>query len=140
MKLLLSDSVQSFKEIDDQIQVELASGTSLVSDMVILAIGVSPDTAFLRDSGLEMTSKGHIIVNDKLETNLDGVFAVGDAVEVTDFVNGTKTAIPLAGPANKQGRIVADNVCGLGTIYKGTQGTSIIKVFGQTGAATGNNE
>ncbi len=140
VQLLFSDSVQSFEETDEQIQVELASGTSLVSDLVVLAIGVSPDTAFLRDSGLEMTPKGHIIVNDKLQTNLDGVFAVGDAVEVTDFVNGAKTAIPLAGPANKQGRIAADNVSGLGTTYKGSQGTSIIKVFGQTGAATGNNE
>ncbi|MFD1957579.1 DsrE/DsrF/DrsH-like family protein [Paenibacillus thailandensis] len=140
VKLLFSDSAQSFKEIGEQIQVELSSGTSLIGDMVILAIGVAPDTAFLRDSGLELTPKGHIIVNEKLETNLEGVYAVGDAVEVVDFVNGNKTAIPLAGPANKQGRIAADNVCGLGTAYRGAQGTAIIKVFGQTGAVTGNNE
>src|SRR5690606_17279309 len=68
------------------------------------------------------------------------VYAVGDAVEITDFVSGSKTAVPLAGPANKQGRIAADNICGLGTAYKGAQGTSIIKVFGLTGASTGNNE
>ncbi|WP_028610711.1 DsrE/DsrF/DrsH-like family protein [Paenibacillus harenae] len=140
VNLLFSESAQSFKETGEQIQVELASEATLVSDMVILAIGVTPDTAFLKDSGLELTPKGHIIVNEKLETNLDGVFAVGDAVEVIDFINGNKTAIPLAGPANKQGRIAADNVCGLGMTYKGSQGTSIIKVFGLTGAATGNNE
>ncbi len=140
VSLLLSQSVQSFRDTDDQIEVYLANGRVLVSDMVILAIGVAPDTAFLRDSGMELGPRGHIIVNDKLETNLNNVYAVGDAVEVTDFLNGKKTAIPLAGPANKQGRIAADNVCGLETAYKGTQGTSIIKVFGLTGASTGNNE
>lgn len=140
VKLLFSDRVQSFKETGEQIRVEMASGTSLVSDLVILAIGVMPDTAFLRDSGLELAPKGHIIVNEKLETNLEGVFAVGDAVQVVDFVNGNRTVIPLAGPANKQGRIAADNVCGLGATYRGSQGTTIIKVFGLTGAATGNNE
>lgn len=140
VNLLFSENAHSFKEIGEQIQVELASGTTLVSEMVILAIGVTPDTAFLKGSGLELTPKGHIVVNERLETNLDSVFAVGDAVEVVDFINGNKTAIPLAGPANKQGRIAADNVCGLGMTYKGSQGTSIIKVFGLTGAATGNNE
>lgn len=140
VNLLLSKSVQSFQETNGQIVVQLASGEELASDMVILAIGVAPDSAFLKDSGIEMGPRGHIIVNDKLETNLENIYAVGDAVEVTDFVNGKKTAIPLAGPANKQGRIAADNVCGLGTAFKGSQGTSIIKVFGLTGAATGNNE
>ncbi|RAP75852.1 DsrE/DsrF/DrsH-like family protein [Paenibacillus montanisoli] len=140
VKLIFSDTAQSFKETEHQIQVALDSGTTLTADMVILAIGVTPDTAFLSDSGIALTSKGHIIVNDRLETSMDGVFAVGDAVQVTDFINGNKTAIPLAGPANKQGRIAADNVCGLGTTYKGSQGTMIIKVFGLTGAATGNNE
>jgi NADPH-dependent 2,4-dienoyl-CoA reductase/sulfur reductase-like enzyme/rhodanese-related sulfurtransferase len=140
VKLIMSDSVQSFHDNDVQIGVNLTSGTVLQTDIVILAIGVSPDTAFLRSSGLELGPRGHIIVNDKLETNLHQVYAVGDAIEVVDFVNGQKTAIPLAGPANKQGRIAADNICGLGTTYKGTQGTSIIKVFGKTGASTGNNE
>lgn len=140
VNLLFSESAQSFKETGERIQVELASGTTLTSDIVIMAIGVTPDTAFLKDSGLELSPRGHIIVNENLETNLDGVFAVGDAVEVVDFVSGKKTALPLAGPANKQGRIAADNVCGLGTIYKGSQGTAIIKVFGLTGATTGNNE
>lgn len=140
VKLLMSQTVTSFQDVDNRIMVQTANGDALTSDIVILAIGVAPDTAFLKDSGLELGPRGHIIVDDHLKTNLDQVYAVGDAVEVVDFVNGSKTAIPLAGPANKQGRIAADNVCGLGTIYKGSQGTSIIKVFGLTGAATGNNE
>ena len=140
VQLILSDSVLSFQDNNEGIDVYLSSGSILQSDMVILAIGVTPDTAFLHNSGLELGPRGHIIVNDSLKTNLDNVYAVGDAIEVTDFINGHKTAIPLAGPANKQGRIAADNICGLGTTYKGTQGTSIIKVFGLTGAATGNNE
>ncbi|WMT42948.1 FAD-dependent oxidoreductase [Paenibacillus sp. D2_2] len=140
VNLLMSQTVSSFQETDNRIQVQTADGSTLTSEIVILAIGVTPDTSFLKNSGLELGPRGHIIVNDSLETNLDQVYAVGDAVEVVDFVNGSKTAIPLAGPANKQGRIAADNVCGLGTTYKGSQGTSIIKVFGLTGAATGNNE
>ncbi len=140
VNLYLSNSVQSFHETADQIEVHLASGDVLTSDMVILAIGVTPDTNFLKDSGLAFGPRGHIIVNEKLETNLENVYAVGDAIQVIDYVNGSTTAIPLAGPANKQGRIAADNVCGLGTVYKGTQGTSIIKIFGLTGASTGNNE
>ncbi|AOZ94124.1 CoA-disulfide reductase [Paenibacillus crassostreae] len=140
VNLELSNSVQSFTETEDQIEVHLTNGHILSSDMVILAIGVTPDTNFLKNSGLEFGPRGHIIVNDRLETNLNNIYAVGDAIEVHDYVNGTKTAIPLAGPANKQGRIAADNVSGLDSIYKGTQGTSIIKVFGLTGATTGNNE
>lgn len=140
VNLIFSDMVQGFADVGEQIEVQLASGTVLQSDMVLLAIGVSPDTSFLKDSGLEFGPRGHILVNERMETNLDQVYAVGDAIEVVDFVNGTKTAIPLAGPANKQGRIAADNVSGLNTTYKGSQGTSIIKVFGITGASTGNNE
>ncbi len=138
--LLFNERVQGFEEIGEEVGVHLESGNTVTADLVLLAIGVTPDTTFLKNSGLELGPRGHIVVNDKLESNLSGVFAVGDAVEVVDYVNGGKTAIPLAGPANKQGRIAADNVCGLDTQYKGTQGTSIIKVFGLTGAATGNNE
>lgn len=141
VRLLLSQTVQSFTEDDHgQVEVALSGGTVVAADMVILAIGVAPDTSFLESSGIELGPRGHIVVSDKMETNLPDVYAVGDAIEVVDFVNENKTAIPLAGPANKQGRIAADNVCGLGTTYKGSQGTSIIKVFGLTGAATGNNE
>ncbi|MNO44494.1 Coenzyme A disulfide reductase [compost metagenome] len=140
VRLLFSQMVQSFVEKDNEIEVVMASGLSVKSEMVILAIGVAPDTSFLKPSGIELGPRGHIVVDEYMQTNLKDIFAVGDAVEVTDFVNGTKTAIPLAGPANKQGRIAADNVSGLRTPFKGSQGTSIIKVFGLTGAATGNNE
>jgi rhodanese-related sulfurtransferase len=95
---------------------------------------------FLKDSGIELGARGHIITNNRMETNIEGIYAGGDAVEVVDFVNGTKTAIPLAGPANKHGRIIADNISGLPTTYKNTQGTSVIKVFDLALAATGNNE
>lgn len=138
--IVLNDGVKAFQKEDNGINIILNSGKSLYADIVILAIGVKPDTAFLKDSGIELGQRGHIVVNDKMQTNMEGIYAVGDAVEVVDFVNGSKTAIALAGPANKQGRIAADNVSGLNSIYKGTMGTAIIKVFGLTGASTGNNE
>ncbi|GIO37306.1 CoA-disulfide reductase [Paenibacillus antibioticophila] len=140
VKLLLSHSVQGFRELGDRTEVRLSGELTLSAELIILAIGVAPDTKFLHGSGIGLGPKGHVLVNDKLQTNLPDIFAVGDAIQITDFVSGTQTAVPLAGPANKQGRIAADNVCGLGTTYKGTQGTSIIKVFGLTGAATGLNE
>lgn len=140
LKLILNDGVQSFAESNGKITATLNSGTNCTADMIILAIGVIPDTGFLKDSGIELGPKGHIKVNDRLQTSAEGVYAVGDAIEVVDFVNGQTTAIPLAGPANKQGRIAADNIAGLNSSYKGTQGTAIIKVFGLTAASTGNNE
>lgn len=140
IELMLNDGVKSFNEVENQVEVVLGSGTKLKADIVILAIGVAPDTSFLKDTGLEFGPRGHIIVNDKMETNLDGIYAVGDAIEVVDFITKQKTAIPLAGPANKQGRIAADNICGLNSTYKGTQGTAIIKVFDLTAASTGANE
>lgn len=107
---------------------------------MILAIGVIPDTGFLKGSGILLGAKGHILVSETLETNVAGIYSVGDAIEVVDLVNKQNLAVPLAGPANKQGRIAADNIAGLSTSYKGAQGTSIIKVFGLTAASTGNNE
>ncbi|KAA8786381.1 CoA-disulfide reductase [Paenibacillus amylolyticus] len=140
VKLLFSQRVQGFRSMDQGIGVELSNGTVLAADLVILAIGVVPDTSFLQDSGVSLGSRGHILVNDKMESSIPHIYAVGDAIEVKDYIHGTQTAIPLAGPANKQGRIVADQIAGLPTTYKGTQGTSIIKVFGLTGASTGSNE
>ncbi|AZK45240.1 FAD-dependent oxidoreductase [Paenibacillus lentus] len=140
VKLRLGDSVSAFEDVNGQVKVKLASGEDIQTDLVILAIGVAPDTRFLQSSGIVLGPKGHIVVDEYMQTNLKDVYAVGDAVETTDFVSGLQTAVPLAGPANKQGRIAADNICGLGTTYKGTQGTSIIKVFNLTGASTGNNE
>ncbi|WP_409069141.1 DsrE/DsrF/DrsH-like family protein [Clostridium sp. FAM 1755] len=138
--LILGDGVKSFHENNNKIKVSLQSGTELNVDIVILAIGVKPDTQFLKGSSIEIGPRGHIIVDKHMKTNVEGIYAVGDAIEVVDYINENKTAIPLAGPANKQGRIAADNIFGLNSSYKGTQGTAIIKVFGLTGASTGNNE
>lgn len=138
--LILNDGVKAFTDHESSVEITLNCGTKLSTDLVILAIGVFPDTGFLKDSGIELGARGHILVNEKMETSANNVFAVGDAIEVVDFVNKQNTAVPLAGPANKQGRIAADNIAGLNTSYKGTQGTSIIKVFGLTAASTGNNE
>ncbi|WP_277376117.1 FAD-dependent oxidoreductase [Paenibacillus polymyxa] len=140
VKLLFSQRVQGFRSLEQGIGVELIDGNVLSADLVILAIGVTPDTSFLKNSGVTLGTRGHIIVNEAMESSVPHIYAVGDAIEVTDYIHGTKTAIPLAGPANKQGRIVADRIAGLNSTYKGTQGTSIIKVFGMTGAATGSNE
>ncbi|AET69049.1 NAD(FAD)-dependent dehydrogenase [Desulfosporosinus orientis DSM 765] len=140
VKLILNDGVKFFRDQENGVEVNLNSGTQLTADLVILAIGVVPDTAFLKDSGLKLGGRGHIIVNEHMETSAQDVYAVGDAIEVVDFVNEQATTIPLAGPANKQGRIAADNIAGVGSSYNGTQGTSIIKVFGLTAACTGNNE
>lgn len=138
--LLMEQTVSRFTEQTDGIEVHTSQGTVLQADLVILAIGVAPDTEFLEGSGLELGPRGHIIINERMQTNIENIYAVGDAVEITDYINGSKVAIPLAGPANKQGRIAADNLAGLNSTYPGTQGTSILKVFGLTGAATGNNE
>lgn len=139
VNLILNDGIKAFEDKDNAVEIETASGTKLKADLVILAIGVSPDVEFLKNSGLEFGTRGHIVTDSNMKTSLDGVFAGGDAVEVVDFVNITKTAIPLAGPANKQGRIIADNIAGINTSYKNTQGTSVIKVFDITAAGTGNN-
>lgn len=140
VELILGDAVKAFNEANNVVEVTLNSETKVTTDLVILAIGVAPETTFLKDSGLEFGPRGHLIVNDKMETNIEGVYAVGDAIEVVDYVTKQKTAIPLAGPANKQGRIAADNIAGLNSTYKGTQGTSVIKIFEITAACTGANE
>ena len=140
VRLILNDGVKAFKEQGNGVEITLNSGTTLTTDLVVLAIGVFPDTGFLKNSGIKLGARGHILVDANLETNAENVFAVGDAIEVVDFVNKQNTTIPLAGPANKQGRIAADNIAGLRTSYNGTQGTSIIKVFDMTAASTGNNE
>lgn len=120
--------------------VAIDNGTQFPADIIILAIGVKPDTAFLKNSGVQLNDRGAIVVDEHLATNAPGVFAVGDAVEVVDFVSGKKTLVPLAGPANRQGRIAADNVAGIPSTYKNTQGTAICKVFDLTAGVTGINE
>lgn len=117
----------------------LGSGAELPADLVILAIGVVPETGLARDAGLALGPTGAIAVDAQLRTSDPAIFAVGDAVEVTHLVTHQKAKIPLAGPANRQGRIVANTIAGLESSYADTQGTSIIKVFGQAFAATGAN-
>ncbi|WP_427339921.1 CoA-disulfide reductase [Caloranaerobacter sp. DY30410] len=140
VKLYLKDGVKEFEYKDGVTKVTLQSGKTLDADIVILAIGVRPDSKLAIDCGLEVNQRGGIIVDEYLRTSDKNIFAIGDAIEVVDFVNGSKTMIPLAGPANKQGRIVANNIAGRSEKYKGTQGTSIAKVFDLTVASTGNNE
>lgn len=140
IELVLGDGVKEFREVGSQVELTLNSGASQTADLIILAIGVAPETGFLRESGLDFGPRGHILVNEELETNVPGVYAVGDAITVVDYITKQETAIPLAGPANKQGRIAADNIAGLHSTYKGSQGTSILKVFELTAASTGANE
>ena len=140
VSLILGNGVKGFEETENNITVELNDGQNLVTDMVILSIGVSPDTGFLRDSGINLGERGHILVDDSMQTNIEGVYAVGDAIMVKDYLHRTDVAIPLAGPANRQGRIAADNIAGLGRTYKGSLGTSILKIFSMAAASTGNNE
>ncbi|MFA9399413.1 MAG: FAD-dependent oxidoreductase [Clostridiaceae bacterium] len=140
VKVILNNAVSEFYDEKDKLKLKFKNGEEVETDFVVLAIGVKPDTEFLKNTGIELAERGHIKVDSNLNTSVDGIYAAGDAVEVTDYVNGTKAYIPLAGPANKMGRIIADNISGIKSEYKGTLGTSIIKIFSLTGATTGNNE
>ena len=137
--LRLGANVQELMERDGQIIVRDAEGKDAF-DMVVLAIGVAPESTLARDSGLELGVKGSIVVDEHLRTSDPDIFAVGDAVQVKNLVTGLESTIPLAGPANKQGRIVADNICGIDSVFRGSLGSSVIKVFKLTAAATGLNE
>ena len=140
VKLALGHTVEGFEERDGGVDVLLKDEQPLHADMVILAIGVSPETTLAKDAGLELGIKGSIVVNDRMETSISDIYAVGDAVQVKHFVTGQDALISLAGPANKQGRIAADNICGGDSHYTGSQGSSVIKVFDMTAATTGVNE
>ena len=140
VKLALGHTVEGFEEKDGGVDVLLKDEAPLHADMVVLAIGVSPDTQLAQDAGLELGVKGSIVVNDRMETSVPDIYAVGDAVQVKHFVTGQDVLLSLAGPANKQGRIAADNICGGDSHYTGSQGSSVIKVFDMTAATTGVNE
>ena len=140
VKLVLGRTVEGFAERDGGVDVLLKDNAPLHADMVVLAIGVTPDTALAKEAGLELGIKGSILVNDRMETSAPDVYAVGDAVQVKHYVTGQDALISLAGPANRQGRIAADNICGGDSRYPGSQGSSVIKVFGMTAAVTGVNE
>ena len=140
VKLALGYTVEGFEERDGGVDVLLKDAAPLHADMVVLAIGVAPDTVLAKEADLELGIKGSIVVNDRMETSVPGIYAVGDAVQVKHYVTGEDALISLAGPANKQGRIAADNICGGDSRYLGSQGSSVIKVFDMTAAATGINE
>jgi NADPH-dependent 2,4-dienoyl-CoA reductase/sulfur reductase-like enzyme/rhodanese-related sulfurtransferase len=139
--LALDDGVAGFKQLDGgALEVQTKSGKTYPADIVILALGVRPDTALAKSSGLAIGERGGIRVDEHLRTSDPDIFAVGDAVEVKDFVTGQWSLIALAGPANRQGRIAADVIAGRDSRYRGTQGTSIIGLFGGAAAWTGASE
>ena len=140
VNLALGCAVEGLEKTEGGIKVLLKDKVSLHADMVVLAIGVTPDTTLAKEAGLELGIKGAIVVNDRMETSIPDIYAAGDAVQVKNYVTGDAALISLAGPANKQGRIIADNICGLDSRYQGSQGSSIIKVFDVTAALTGINE
>lgn len=137
--LKLGSDVIGFEE-HETLRVLLKDDEPISTDMVLMAIGVSPETGLAQKAGLELGIKGAIVVNDKMETSVPDIYAVGDAVQVKHTVTGKDTVISLAGPANKQGRIAADNICGLDRHYKGSMGSSVIKLFDMTAASTGLTE
>ncbi len=140
IRLELGRSVSGFEERDGQILTLIDGQDPLPADLVLLAIGVTPDSGLAKQAGLALGIKGSIVVNDRMETSAPDIYAVGDAVQVKHAVTGQDALIALAGPANKQGRIAADNICGLDSRYRGSQGSSIIKVFDLTVASTGLTE
>ncbi len=123
VELLLGDTVEGFG--DKGSKVILKSGKVIEADIIILSIGVRPETTIAKDANLKLNDKGAIVVNSKMQTSDSNIYAIGDAIEVVDFVNKNKTMIPLAWPANRQGRLVADIICGIDTEYKGTLGSSV---------------
>lgn len=138
--LMLDTMVEGFADTDCGIDVKLKNAPMLHTDMVIMAIGVAPETTLAKNAGLELGIKGSIVVNDRMETSVPDIYAVGDAVQIKNYITDTDALISLAGPANKQGRIAADNICGGDSHYTGGQGSSVIKIFDMTAAVTGINE
>lgn len=137
VKLALGHTVEGFEETENGVRVQLKGEAPLQADMVIMAIGVTPETTLAKEAGLELGIKDSIVTNDRMETSAADIYAVGDAVQVKHAVTGLDTLISLAGPANRQGRIAADNICGKDSHFKGSQGSSILKIFDLTAAATG---
>ncbi len=140
VQLLLNTTTNKMSVTGEQVSLYLDNGSNISADMVVLAVGVTPENTLAKKIGLELGVKGAIKVNAKMETSIPDIYAVGDAVEVKHFITDKDSVISLAGPANKQGRIVADNICGINSEYKGSQGSSVIKLFDMTIATTGVNE
>ena len=140
VNIVFGHAVEEIKGHENGVEVVLCGECILHADMAALAIGVTPDTAPAKDAGLQLGLKGSIVVNDRMETSVPDIYAVGDAVQVKNFVTGEDDLIALAGPANKQGRIAADNICGIDSRYGGSQGSSVLKIFDLTAATTGISE
>ena len=135
INILLNANVKSIEK-----NIVITDCKENLADMVIVSVGVSPENTLAKDAGLALGVKGAIAVSDNMQTSDEDIYAVGDAVEVENFISNDKAVITLAGPANKQGRIAADNICGINSTYKGTQGASVIKLFDMTVASTGMTE
>lgn len=131
---------EEHQHIEGEIELTLSNGESLTTDILIMAIGVRPETKLAKEAGLQIGALGGIYTNDSMQTSDPSIYAVGDAIEEKDFVTGAQTLVPLAGPANRQGRMAADNMLGRNETYQGTQGTAICKIFDLTVASTGKNE
>ncbi|MEG1872904.1 MAG: FAD-dependent oxidoreductase, partial [Ruthenibacterium sp.] len=140
VNLRLDETVEGFAASGHGVQTLLAGKEPVTADFVILAIGVAPETHLAKEAGLALGARDAIAVNERMETSVPDLYAVGDAVEIRHFVTGKKALIALAGPANKQGRIAADNICGRESRFTGAQGSSVIKLFDMTVATTGLNE
>ena len=140
VNLILNDGVKEFKHQDNQTEVILNSGKIVTTDMVILSIGIRPNSQLAKESGLMINQRGGIVVNEYLQTSDPDIYAVGDVIEIDNFITKTKTMVPLAGPANKQARILADNIVGDQVKYHGSMGTSVAKVFDLNVASVGLNE
>ncbi len=140
VNLILADAVDAFEPADVGLVAKLKSGGELPADAVILSVGVRPENRLAVDAGLEVGQRGGIRVAANMCTSDSDIYAVGDAVEVVDFVTGTPAQVPLAGPANRQGRIAADHVFGRESVFRGSQGTAIVGAFGMTAALTGASE
>lgn len=138
--LILNDGVKAFEDVGEKIKIILTSGQEVIVDMVVLSIGVKPNSELAAKANLALNAKKGIIVDEHLKTSADHIYAVGDVIEVDNFVTKEKTMIPLAGPANKQARILADNLCGDQKKYHGSQGSAIAKVFDLNTASVGINE
>jgi NADPH-dependent 2,4-dienoyl-CoA reductase/sulfur reductase-like enzyme/rhodanese-related sulfurtransferase len=140
IRLELKERLSAIHKIEEGLSVETASGKRFSCDMVISSVGVAPENKLAKDAGLEIGPKGHMIVDETMATSDPRIFAVGDAVQITDRVTGRPTAVALAGPANKQARIASDNALGRRSVYNGALGTSVVKIFKLTVAGTGVNE
>ncbi|EHI5141840.1 FAD-dependent oxidoreductase [Vibrio alginolyticus] len=135
-----SGESEKHQHLEGELELTLNNGERLTTDILIMAIGVRPETKLAKEAGLEIGALGGIYINEYMQTSDPSIYAVGDAVEEKDFVTGEQTLVPLAGPANRQGRMAADNMLGRQETYQGTQGTAICKIFDLAVASTGKNE